>query len=186
VLARAGRRHTINDFYWSAATERRIHQKSKMMDENATIFRWNGTGLFLEEIFEGLTGVRRTAGNGLRKSGGDLRGLLIGGGRSVLFDGGAEFVKLAIIFAVFGGDAFRDGLRAFKLRAGIEEAALFAAMKLSVALGTSAAGIETGREDCSAIGATSASDGADHAGRARAEMIVLSAGTALGRLTFGA
>ncbi len=103
-------------------------KKSKMMHENSTIFRCNGTGLFLEEIFESLASVGRTAGNGLRKSSGDLRGLLIGGGSGVLFDGGAEFVKLAIVFAVLGSDALRDGLRTFKLRTGIEEAALFAAM----------------------------------------------------------
>jgi hypothetical protein len=143
-------------------------------------------GLLLEKVFEGLAGVGRTAGNWLWKSGGDLRGLLIGSRRGVLFDGSAEFIKLAIIFAVFGRDAFGDGLRAFKLRAGIEEAALFAAMEFGIAFRTGAAGIEAGREDGATIGATSASDCADHAGCARAEMIVLSPGTALGRFTFGA
>jgi hypothetical protein len=157
-----------------------------MLDENSTIFRWKGTGLLLEEIFESLSGVGRTAGYGLRKRGGDLRRLLIGGRRSVLFDGGAELVELAVVFAVFGSDAFGDGLRTLKLRAGIEEATLFAAMKFGIALGASAAGIEARREDGTTIGATSAGHGADHARRARAEMIVLSAGTALGRLTFGA
>jgi len=181
-----GRWHTTNDFYWSAATERRIHQKSKMLDENSTIFRWKGTGLFFEEIFESLSGVGRTAGYGLRKSGGDLRGLLIRRGSGVFFDGGAELVELAVVFAVLGSDAFENGLRTLKLRAGIEEAALFAAMKFGIALGTSAAGIEAGREDGTTIGATSAGDRADHARRARAEMIVLSARTALGRLAFGA
>jgi len=133
-----------------------------------------------------LSGVGRTARNGLRKSGSDLCGLLIRRGSGVFFDGGAELVKLAIVFAVFGSDAFGNGLRTLKLRAGIEEAALLAAMKFGIALGASAAGIEAGREDSTTIGATSAGDGADHARRARAEMIVLSAGTALGRLAFGA
>jgi hypothetical protein len=147
---------------------------------------YSGRTLLLEEVFEGLAGVGRTAGNGLRKGGCDLRGLLIGRGRSVLFDGGAELVELAIVFAVFGGNAFRDGLRAFKLRAGIEEAALFAAVEFGVALGTGAVGIEAGREDRAAIGAAGTGYGADHTGSARAEMIVLSAGSALGRFAFWA
>ena len=143
-------------------------------------------GLLLEEILEGLASVGRTARNGFRKRCGDLRGLLIGSRRGVLFDGGAEFVKLAIVFAVLGSDALRDGLRTFKLRAGIEKAALFAAMKFGVALGAGARGIEAGSENRSAIGAAGAGDSADHAGSAGPEMIVLAAGTALRRFTFGA
>jgi hypothetical protein len=143
-------------------------------------------GLLLEEILEGLASVWRTAGNGFRKRCGDLRGLLIRSGRGVLFDGGTEFVELAIILAVLGSDALRDGLRTFKLRAGIEEAALLAAMKFRVALGTGARGIEAGSENGSAIGAAGAGDSADHAGSAGTEMIVLAAGTTLRRFTFGA
>ena len=59
----------------------------------------------------------------------------IGGGSGVFFDGGAEFVKLAIVLAVLGSDAFGDGLRALKLCAGIEEAALLAAVQLELHLG---------------------------------------------------
>jgi hypothetical protein len=143
-------------------------------------------GLLLEEILEGLASVWWTTGNGFRKRSGDLRGLLIGSRRGVLFDGGAEFVKLAIVFAVLGSNALRDGLRTFKLRAGIEKAALLAAMKFRVALGTGARGIEAGSENGSAIGAAGAGDSADHAGSAGPEMIVLAAGTTLRRLTFGA
>ena len=143
-------------------------------------------GLLLEQVFEGLARIGWTARNRLRKSGGNLRRLLIGGGSGVLLDGGAEFVELAIVLAVFGSDAFRDRLRAFKLRAGIEKAALFAAMKFGVALGAGAFGVETRGEDRAAIGAAGASDGADHARSAGTEMIVLSAGTALWGLTFGA
>ena len=115
-----------------------------------------------------------------------MRRLLVGRGGGIFFDGGTEFVELAIVLAVFGRDAFRDRLGAFKLRAGIEEAALFAAVKFGIALGTRALGVEAGREDRAAICATSASDGADHARSAGTEMIVLSAGTALWGLTFGA
>jgi len=115
-----------------------------------------------------------------------LRGLLVRSGGGVLLDGGAKFIKFAIILAVFGSDAFRDRLRAFKLRAGIEKAALFAAMKFGVALGAGAFGVETRGEDRAAIGAAGASDGADHARSAGTEMIVLSARAALRGLTFGA
>jgi len=144
------------------------------------------SGLLLEKVFEGLARVGWTAGGWLRKGGGDLRGLLIGGGRGVLFDGGAEFVELAIVLAIFWSDAFGDRLGTFKLRAGIEEAALFAAMEFGIALGAGAAGVEAGSENGAAIGAACTGDSADHARSARAEMIVLSAGTALGWLAFRA
>ena len=64
--------------------------------------------------------------------------------------------------------------------------ALFTTVKFGIALGTGALGIEAGSENGSAIGATGARDGANHAGSARAEMIILSAGTALRRFTFRA
>jgi hypothetical protein len=142
--------------------------------------------LLLEEIFEGLAGVGRTAGSRLRESGGDLRRLLIRSWRGVFLNGGPEFVELAVVLAVFGSNAFGDRLRTLKLRAGIEEAALFAAMKFGVALGAGAVGVETGDEHCSAIGAASASNRADHARSAGTKMIVLAARAALRRLTFGA
>src|ERR1700756_285082 len=142
--------------------------------------------LLLEQVFEGLARIGRTARNRLWKSGGDLRRLLIRRGSGVLLDGGAEFVELAIVLAVFGSDAFGNRLRTFKLRTGIEEAALFAAMQFGVALGAGAAGVEAGGEDSSTIGAARAGYRADHARSARAEMIVLSARTALRRLAFGA
>jgi hypothetical protein len=116
----------------------------------------------------------------------DLRWLLVRGRSSVFFYCGAEFVKLAVVLAVFGRNALRNRLRAFKLRARIEKAALLAAVKFGIALGTCAAGIEAGDEDGATIGAAGARDGTDHAGSTRAEMIVLSAGTSLGRLAFWA
>lgn len=97
--------------------------------------------LFLEEVFESLTGVvgaRRGSGNG---SG--LRWLRVGVGRGVLFDGHAEFVELAVVLRVFGRNALGDRLRAFKLRTAIEKAALLAAVKLERALGTLPVGIES-------------------------------------------
>ena len=109
-------------------------------------------------------GARRERGAG----GGRLS---IGGWRGIFFDGHAEFVKGAGVLGVLGRDAFRDGLSAFELRAGIEKAALFAAVQFELALGTRAIGIEPRSEDGAAIGTARAGDGADHAGRAGAELV---------------
>jgi len=91
--------------------------------------------------------------------------------RGVFFDGHAEFVKGAGVLGVLGRDALRDGLSALELRAGIEKAALFAAVQFELALGACAIGIESRSEDGSAIGAAGAGDGADHARRAGTELI---------------
>ena len=129
-----------------------------------------------------MAGVGRTAGGWLGKSGGDLRRLLIGSGCGVLLDGGSELIEFAVVLAVFGRDAFGNRLGAFKLCAGIEEAALFAAVEFGVAFGAGAGGVEAGDQDGATIGATGAGNGADHARSARAEMIVLAARAALRRL----
>jgi len=133
-----------------------------------------------------LASIGRTAGSRFREGRRDLRRLLVSGGSGIFFDGGAEFVKLAIIFAVLGSDAFGDGLRAFELGAGIEEATLLAAVEFGVALGAGTAGVKASYEHRATIGAARTSDGTDHAGSARTEMIVLSAGTSLRWLTFWA
>ncbi|OLC96291.1 MAG: hypothetical protein AUH86_10200 [Acidobacteria bacterium 13_1_40CM_4_58_4] len=125
--------------------------------------------LLFEEVFEGLAGIvgtRRGRGSGAR--GGGLR---IGGGGGVFFNGHTKFVKGAGILRVLGRDAFGDGLGALESRAGIEEAALFAAVQLELALGTFSIGIETGRENGAAIGASCAGDRADHTRSARTELI---------------
>jgi hypothetical protein len=114
----------------------------------------------------GIAGSRR----GLRGCG-DLRRLRVGSRSGIFFDGHAEFVELAVILGVFGRDPLGDGLCALKLRPGIEEAALLAAVKLKLALGALAAGIEARGQDGAAIGAAPAGDSADHARRARAELI---------------
>ena len=106
--------------------------------------------LLFEEIFErlaGIVGARR----GWRGGGRYLRGLRIGGRSRVFFNGHAEFVELAVVLGVFGGDAFGDGLRTLELSAGIEEAALLAAVKFELALGTLAVRVEAGGQDCAAI-----------------------------------
>ncbi len=57
------------------------------------------------------------------------------------------------------------------MRAGIEKAALLAAVEFELALGARAIGIEARRKDGAAIGAAGASDGTDHARSAWAELI---------------
>jgi hypothetical protein len=137
--------------------------------------------LFLEKVLEGLAGIvgSRRGSNG---GGRHLSGLGVGSGSGVLFDGHAKLIKLAVVLCVFGSDAFGDGLRALKLGPGIEESTLLAAVKLELALGTLAVGVEAGGEDGAAVGTSAAGDGADHSWRARAELI--GARTALRRFPF--
>src|SRR5216683_213609 len=52
--------------------------------------------------------------------------LRVGGWRGVFLHGGAKFVEGAVVLRVLGGDALRNRLRAFKLRAAVEETALLA------------------------------------------------------------
>ena len=137
--------------------------------------------LFLEKILEGLAGIISTRWRS-RGSGGHLSGLGIGSGSGVLFDGHAKLVKLAVVLCVLGSDSFRNGLRALELGAGIEETTLFATVKLELALGTLAVGVEASGEDRAAVRTAAARDGADHAWRAGPKLI--GARTALWRLAF--
>jgi len=91
----------------------------------------------------------------------------------------------AIVFPSLGVCA-PGGLRAFTLRRRIEKkAALFEAMKLGVALGARCQAFEAGERTTSAIWLQRARVTVpDHAGRVRAEMIVLARGT-LRRLRSG-
>lgn len=123
--------------------------------------------LLLEQIFEGLAGVARARG---RRCDGACS-LRVRSGRGVFLDCHAKLVELAIVPGILRRDALANGLRALELRAGIEEAALLAAMQFELALGTLAVGVETGGQDGAAIGAARSSDGSDHAGSARAELI---------------
>jgi hypothetical protein len=133
--------------------------------------------LLFEEILEGLAGVV-VARRGRR--GGVSSLLCVGGGGGVFLDRCAKFVEGAVVLRILGCDALWDGLGAFKLRAAVEETALFATVQLESALGTLAIGVEAAGEHRAAIGTARACDGADHARRARAELI--GARTALRRL----
>ncbi len=133
--------------------------------------------LLLEEVLEGLAGVVVAR----RRGGGCGSSLLRVGGRGgILLYGRAKLVELAGVLGVLGRDALGDGLRALKLGAAVEEAALLATVQLEGALGTLAVGVEATAEHGAAIGTACAGDGADHARGARAELI--GARTALRRL----
>lgn len=93
-------------------------------------------------------------------------------GRSrILFHGHPKFVKRAVILRIFRRNALLYRLHALKLRAAIEEPALLATMQLKIALGTSPVRVEPVREHRSAIGAARPRYRADHARRARSELI---------------
>src|SRR5882672_7763636 len=124
--------------------------------------------LLLEEVLEGLAGVVVARWRWRRGCSALLR---VGGGGGVLLHGGAKFVELTGILGVFGGNALGNGLRTLKLCAAVEEAALLATVQLEGALGTLTVGVKATAEHGAAIGATRTSDGADHAGGARAELI---------------
>ena len=109
------------------------------------------------------------ARRGRRGGGSSL--LRVGGGRGVFFHGGAEFVEGAVVLRVLGSDALGNGLGAFKLRAAVEEAALFATVQLETALGALAVSVEAAGEDGAAIGTARAGDRADHARGAGAELV---------------
>jgi hypothetical protein len=97
--------------------------------------------LFLEEILESLAGVVG-ARRGL--SGGRyLSGLGVRSGSGVFFNSHPEFVELAVVFGVFGGDTFSDGLGALELGTGIKETTLLTAVEFKLALGTLTVGVET-------------------------------------------
>jgi hypothetical protein len=133
--------------------------------------------LLLEKVLESLTRVV-VARRGRRGGVGSL--LCVGGGGGVFFDRCTKFIEGAVVLRILGCDALWDGLGAFKLRAAVEEAALFATVQLESALGALAVGVEAAGEHCAAIGTARACHGADHARRSRAELI--GARTALRRL----
>ena len=125
--------------------------------------------LLLEEILEGLAGVVGARGRGRHGTG--CGGLRVGSGSGIFFDGHTKFIKGAVVAGIFRGNTLGDGLHAFKLRAGIEEAALLAAVELEVALGAGTVGVKTGGENSTAIGTSGPSNSADHARRARPKLI---------------
>jgi len=85
--------------------------------------------LFLEQVFEGLTGVIRAQ---CRGSG------------CFLFDHYAHRVEGAFVALILAGDALRNGLRALKSAGGIEVRTLLAGMKIKTALGTLSDGFREG------------------------------------------
>jgi hypothetical protein len=128
----------------------------------------SGLDLFLEKILKCLAGIAGTrnvpGGNRWSRNGGR--------GRRIFFDRGAEFVEPAIVPLVLARNAFGNRLHAFKSRARIEIRALLAGMQFVSALRTLPFRIETGLQHGAAIRASRTRDGADHARRARSDLIL--------------
>ena len=98
--------------------------------------------------------------------------------RGIFFDGGAKFVKPAIVLLILAGNAFGNRLHAFKSRGRIEIRALFAGVKLETAFRAFAFRIESRLQNGAAIGTSRASDRADHSRRPRPDLF-------LSRMAFG-
>src|SRR5207244_12886555 len=112
-------------------------------------------------VFEGLARIGVARRSGGRRRARSVR-LSIRRWRSIFFNGHAEFVKGTGVLCVLRRDAFLDRLGAFELRAGIEKAALFAAVQFGLAFGALPVGIESRCEHSTAIGTARAGDRADH------------------------
>src|ERR1700684_17914 len=131
--------------------------------------------LLLEKILESLARVVGTPRSSSNRS---SYGVIYR--RGIFFHGHAEFKKRAIVFCIFFRDALEDGLRAFKLLAGIEVNALFAAMQFGVAAGTLTIRIEARHQHRAAAGTARPHHGSHHARRSRAHHFLLRAGLTLG------
>src|SRR5258705_9425864 len=103
--------------------------------------------LFLKKILERLAGVAG-ARNVL---GGNCRTRLRSRRRGIFFDGGAKFVKPAIVLLILAGNSLRNRLHAFKSRGRIKIRALFAGVKLESAFRAFAFRIESLLQNSAAI-----------------------------------
>jgi len=130
--------------------------------------------LFLKKILERLAGVAGTR----NVLGGNSWTRLRSRRRGIFLDGGAKFVKSAIVLLILAGNAFGNWLHAFKSRGCIEVRALFAGMKLETTFRAFAFGIESLLQNRSAIRTSRARDGADHSRRPRPDLF-------LSRMAFG-
>jgi hypothetical protein len=127
--------------------------------------------LFLEEVVECLAGAVRAIGRGIsRGRSGRTR---CGCRRGVLLYRRAECVKRAFVSRIFFGDALGDWLCALELRARVEVHALFAAVQLESATRAGAVPVEARLEHHTAIRAARARDGANHARRARPDLLLV-------------
>ena len=131
--------------------------------------------LFLEQILERLARVAR-ARNVLGGNGGSCLGSR---GRGIFFNRRAKLIKPAIVPLILAGNAFGDGLHAFKSRSRVKVCALFAGVELESAFRALAFRIETLLQNGSAIRTSRSCNGADHARCSRPDLLV--ARMALGR-----
>jgi hypothetical protein len=130
--------------------------------------------LFLEKILECLAGIgwtRRALGGSRCPCDGSRW-------RSVLFDRRTKFVERAMVPLVLARNALRHRLHAFKSRARVKIGALLAGVQLESALRALTLRVETRLQDGAAIRASRSRDRADHARRARSDLV-------LSRVAFG-
>jgi len=100
-----------------------------------------------------------------------LRRLHIRSRRRVLFYRRAEFVERAIVLRILRRNSRRNRLRAFKLRARIEEPALLAAVQFKIAFRTLSLHIKPGHQHRAAIRAPCPRYRPHHPRRARPQVI---------------
>lgn len=103
--------------------------------------------LFLKKILERLAGVAGTR----NVLGGNSWTRLRSRRRGIFFDGGAKFVKPAIVLLILAGNAFGNRLHAFKSRGRIKVRALFAGVELETAFRAFAFRIESLLQNSAAI-----------------------------------
>jgi len=127
------------------------------------------TILFLEEVLKGLARIV-VARRGWR--GGRSSLLCIGCGRGVFFDRSAKFVERALVYLVFAGNPFGNGLHAFEARGGVKVSALLAAMQLETAPRALPFRVETLLQHGAAIRTARSGNRANHARRSRPDLLL--------------
>jgi hypothetical protein len=127
--------------------------------------------LLLEEVLEGLAGAAGTRGGaGMFLLG--AVGRRVSDGSGIFFNRHAQLEKGAVVFGGLFQDRLGNRLRAFKLRAGIEIHAHFAAVDFVAALGAQAFGVKAVRQNIAAAAATRVQNSADHARSAGADLFL--------------
>jgi hypothetical protein len=122
--------------------------------------------LLLKQILKRLSRVRGPSGGNRRRC-----GIRVRHRRSILLNRHPKFIKWAIVSRVFLSNPLGNRLHAFKPRAGIEKAALFAAVKFKLATRALPIQVRPGSQYRAAIRASCARYASHHARRSRPHLI---------------
>ena len=136
--------------------------------------------LLLEQILERLPRIQRARRSG--RLGGGLRRLHVRSRCRIFLHRRTEFIKRAVVLCILRRYPCRYRLRALKLCARVEIAALLAAMQLKIALWAFSAWIEPGHQHRAAIRAARPCYRPHHSRCPRPQMIRGSSRSALRRL----